>query len=284
MRNDTETRQNGEAAGHVLIRRHGLDISDYDPVYAGRTLERRLAAAGSPTVSRYLDHLDRDRAEAEAFHHSLRIGYSAFFRDPLAFALIERRLLPELLGRNPREGRAGLRVWSAGCAAGQEAWSVAILLDESCDKTSRHPSWRVFATDADEPDLAFAHAGVYSADELGNVPLRHVAGCFSPQGERYAVAENLREHVEFAVYDLLDATTSAPPSSIFGDFDLILCCNVLFYYRTEQQRRIIGKLLGCLSPGGYLVTGETERHLVTDVGGLDEPFPGTPVFRRRKGR
>jgi len=264
----------------AMDRIHGLDISSFDPSFLVRTLERRLQATGCVSAMNYLaERLVKDPLEAEALHRSLHVGYSVFFRDPLTFALLETRVLPDLVEKGRKAGRGGLRVWSAGCAAGQEAWSVAILLDEPAASPDRHSAWRVFGTDLSKPDLALAGAGVYSAAELGNVRLRHLEACFTRQGDAFAVAAPLRERVEFSVYDLLDTASSCPPTSIFGDFDLVLCCNVLLYYRPARQRRILDKLLGCLAPGGYLVTGETERRIAGSAENLREATWPAPVFQ-----
>jgi chemotaxis methyl-accepting protein methylase len=263
-----------------MNRVYGLDISGYEPSFLIRTIERRLQATGCDSAASYLaERLLVDPSEAEVFSRSLRVGYSEFFREPLTFALLERQVLPDLMERGRMTGRTGLRVWSAGCAAGQEVWSVAILLDELLASADRLRAWRVFATDISESDLSLACAGVYPAAALGNVRLRHVDACFTRQGDCHAVAMRIREHVEFAVYDLLDTATVCPPMCIFGDFDLVLCCNVLIYYRPDQRRRIIAKLLGCLAPGGYLVTGEAERRLMAQAGGVLEVAPPAPVFQ-----
>lgn len=287
----TSERQKHCAASQVVLdeiilamdRIYGLDISGYEPSFLGRTLERRLQAAGCVSEENYLaERLVKDRVEAEAFHRALRVGYSGFFRDPLTFALLETQVLPDLVEKGRKTGRGGLRVWSAGCAAGQEAWSAAILLEQLAPSPDRRPAWRVFGTDLYEPDLALARAGVYSAAELGNVRLRHLDACFTRQGHGFAVAARLRERVEFSVYDLLDAASSCPPTSIFGDFDLVLCCNVLIYYRPAQQARILDKLLGCMAPGGYLVTGETERRIAGNTGSIREAISYAPIFQLNK--
>ena len=267
-----------------MDRVHGLDLSGFDPAFLSRTFERRLQATGGISAENYLaERLVKDRLEAEAFFRSLRVGYSLFFRDPLTFALLETQVLPDLVETGRKSGRSSLRVWSAGCSAGQEAWSVAMLLDELAASPERQPAWRVFGTDFYEPDLTLASAGVYAAAELGNVRLRHLDACFTRQGDGFAVVERLRERVEFTRYDLLDTANSCPPASIFGDFDLVLCCNVLFYYRPAQQRRILDKLLGCLAPGGYLVTGETERRIAKNIANLREAMSPAPIFQKRRG-
>lgn len=267
-----------------MDRVHGLDISGFDPSFLIRTLERRLQATGCVSAENYLaERLVKDRLEALAFHRSLFVGYSVFFRGQVTFALLETQVLPDLAEKARKTGRSGLRIWSAGCSAGHEAWSVAMLLDGLAASPDRHSAWRVFGTDLSEPDLVLARAGVYSAAEIGDVRQRHLDTCFIPQGDGFAVAARLRERVEFAVYNLLDTTNSCPPSSIFGDFDLVLCCNVLIYYRPAQQRRILEKLLGCLAPGGYLVTGETERRIANSAANLRESTLPAPIFQKKRG-
>ena len=282
--------RNGNAAGpetpldeitRVMNRVHGLDISGYEASFLARTLERRLTASGCGTPAIYLaERLFSDRSEARALHDALRVGYSAFFRDPLTFALLEQRVLPDIIESAKKIGRKGLRIWSAGCAAGQEAWSIAMLLDEPAVSGNRRPAYRILATDIFEPDLALARAGVYSGAEVGYVRLRHLAACFDRQGDRYAEDAPVRERVEFAAYDLLDTATTCPPTSIFGDFDLVLCCNVMIYYDNRLRRRIRDKLLGSLAPGGYLVTGETERSVAASVRGVVEVVSSAPIFQK----
>ena len=263
-----------------IIRKYDLDISGYDPFFLNRSLERRLQTIQCESPSIYFLILEQNAIEAKTFYHGLRVGYSAFFRDPMTFALLEQRILPELIDQHEKKGHTGLRIWSAGCSSGQEAWSIAILLDEFC-ATKPHLNWRIFATDIDEPDLENARAGIYSANEVGNIRLRHLETAFQKRDAYYVIEQRLRNRIEFSTYDLLDATTSSPPNSIFGDFDLILCCNVLLYYRPEQQRQILAKLMQGLAPSGYFVTGETERQLVSRESHMHEVTPSVPVFRRR---
>ena len=131
-----------------------------------------------------------------------------------------------------------------------------------------------------ELDLVSARTGVYSAAAVGNVRLRHLDGYFSQPGESFGIVPRIRARVDFSLYDLLDASTVCPPTSIYGGFDLVFCSNVLLYYSPETQRRILDKVQRSLSPGGYLVTGETERQIVERAGGFLAAAPPATVFRR----
>ncbi|MCX6873409.1 MAG: protein-glutamate O-methyltransferase CheR [Verrucomicrobia bacterium] len=279
----TPTLSNGQQAAldefiAVMLQRHGFDISVFDESFFEKSLEKRLGALPCRSVADYLEGLSDNSTEAEAFYQSLRIGYSEFFRNPLAFALLEQTKLPRLLDEKKKTGHE-IRIWSAGCATGQEAWSVAIVLDELICVLGKQADYRIFATDLLEADLVVARAGVYNAEALKNVRLRQLDGCFVQQGECYAIADRLRSHVDFTVYDLLDESTACPSASIYGDFDIVLCSNVLLYYRPEVQRLILDKLRRCLAPGGYVVVGESERQIVERTGGFRFVAPPATVFQ-----
>jgi chemotaxis methyl-accepting protein methylase len=234
---------------------HGFDISRYEDAFLRTTISRRLAASGSTTLATYGEYLVNSASEAGRLLRSLRIDHSEFFRNPLTFTVIEQLVLPALVEKNKKSG-GEIRVWSAGCAGGQEAWSLAILLGELAGPVP----YRIFATDLSDPDVA--RAGVYSAEAVGNVRTRHLTRYFSRQGESFSIVPRLRERVDFSAYDLLDSSSASPAASIYGGFDIILCCNVLFYYRPEARQRILDKVSRALSPGGYFVTGEAEKAMV----------------------
>jgi chemotaxis protein methyltransferase CheR len=178
-----------------------------------------------------------------------------------------------------RFGGGEIRIWSAACAAGQEAYSVAILLEDMAAERGKPIPFRIIATDVSDAQLAIARKGVYDDDAVRNVRLRHLRRYFSEQGKAYVIAPGLRDRVDFSSYDLLDERSSSPPASIYGDFDIVLCCNLLFYYRPSVRRLILERVRRGLSPNGYLVTGEAERAIVQDAGGFRAMTPPTAVFR-----
>ena len=251
---------------------HGLDISRYEEAFLRKTIAKRMAATGGGTLAGYVERVAGDRAEAEMFFHSLRINHSEFFRNPLTFAVLGQLVLPGLVEAKKKSG-GEIRIWSAGCASGQEAWSLAILLEELAGPVP----YRIFATDLADPESA--RAGVYSAEAVGNVRTRHLREYFSKQGESFSVGPRLRARVDFSAYDLLDGSSSSPAASIYGGFDLILCCNVLFYYRKEARQLILDKASLALAPGGYFVTGEVERAMVSDRKNFLAVLPPAAVFR-----
>ena len=261
------------------------DLTLYDAGFLTKTLAKRLAATGSGSAAAYLSRLAADPGEAAAFCRGLNITYSEFFRNPLAFALLETLILPGLVREKARTtGRPEIRVWSAGCAGGQEAYSVAILLDELAATQGQAVPHRIFASDIVAAELDAARLGVYGAAALQNVRLRHLRRYFDGHDDAFSISPQLRERVDFARYDLLDARSTCPPASIYGDFDLIFCSNLIFYYRPEVRQAILAKLRCCLAPGGYLVTGEAERAIVEQAGGFAPVAPPAAVFQRTRRR
>ncbi len=265
---------------HVMRRTHGRDISPYDKLFLMKSLEKRLAATGIKTAAAYSSCLAQNSAEAEAFFRSLQITYSEFFRNPLTFALLEQLIIPSIIAEKEKAGRAEVRVWSAGCAAGQEAYSIAILLDDLIAACGNTVSFRIFATDISETDLSLAREGLFDYGVVQNVRMKHLNKYFSVKGESCAIVSALKNRVDFSACDLLDERSVCPPASIYGEFDLIVCCNLLFYYRPDIRKFILNKVYRALSPGGYLATGEAEREIVAKIGGFRAVAPPPAVFQR----
>jgi chemotaxis methyl-accepting protein methylase len=258
---------------------HGKNISRYDESFLLKSLEKRMAETSNPTIADYCRYLSKEEWEAEEFYRSLNITYSEFFRNPLTVAVLEQRVLPRLIDEKQESGTAEIRVWSAGCAAGQEAYSVACLLDELLAARKTSLSYRIFATDISEKCLALARRGVYDAAAVQNVRLKHLKSCFESHNGVYSIAGRIKERIEFSFYDLLDERSTSPPGSIYGDFDLVFCSNLLFYYTPTIQQFILNKVCHSLSYGGYFVTGEAERGIV-EATNLGEIFPMSAVYRK----
>ncbi|MBW7863508.1 MAG: hypothetical protein H3C30_03720 [Candidatus Hydrogenedentes bacterium] len=265
-------------AARVLSEAHGLDVSRFDGTFLAKSLEKRRAAVSMESPREYLGLLAADPAEARLLFQSLRIGHSDFFREPLAMALLETAILPMLV--KDADNSQEIRVWSAGCAEGQEPWSVAILLEELSAACGNPFPYRVIATDIYPEALEKARRGVYDESAVRNLRLRHLDRYFVRQGQSFSVVPALRGHVDFSEYDLLDAHAAGPPAGIFGDFDLVLCCNLLFYYQPGIQKTILDRVRRSLRTGGYLVTGATERGIVEKAGGFRGVAAPAPVYQK----
>ena len=123
-------------------------------------------------------------------------------------------------------------------------------------------NYRIFATDQCEAQIEEARNGTYSVAALNNMNLKRVSQWFTKRGDTYSVKQELKKNIDFSVFDLFSEQFSSPPSSIFGDFDLVICANLLFYYRPEFQKVIVAKTGSSLANNGYLVVGETERDIL----------------------
>jgi len=259
---------------------HHRDISRYDEAFLLKTLAKRLAFGDSTSTSSYVDHLAGSTEEAEHFYSLLHIPYSEFFRNQLSFALLEQWILPTLMSNINKSGQGELRVWSAGCAAGQEIYSIAILLEEMSESAENHVGARLFATDYSNKELALAQQGVYDNAAVRNVRQRHIRKYFNAEDESYKIIGRIKDRVNFSTYDLLDDRSSSPAASVYGDFDLVFCSNLLFYYRPEIRKSILSRIYQSLSPNGFLVTGEAERELVSKQEGFRAVAPPSAIFQK----
>lgn len=260
----------------IMKVRYEKDLTIYDEAFLVKTLRRRMAAINI-NQSDYVLYLQKNRDEAESLVGSFQISYSQFFRNGLTFAVLEQLVLPQLLSHKPENGE--IRVWSAGCSTGQEAYSIAILLEELLISSSKPMRFRIFATDLSSEALDTARTGVYDEDSLSNVRMKYIKRYFSKMGAAYQVVPGLTEKIVFSQYDLLDAHSTNPPDSIYGDFDMIFCCNLLFYYQTPVRRSIVKKLKRSLAEGGFLITGEAESLFMGNDQNLKMLSASAPVFQ-----
>ena len=229
----------------VLTKVHGINVSMFDDPFLIQSIEKRMQETYCDSTINYCGYLEKHRDEAKLLKDSLQVHHSTFFRDPLVCALLERTILPGLIHNRSKANHKEIRIWSAGCAAGQEAYSVAILLEELLSRANKKLKYRIFATDLDEAVLIEAQAGIYPASALSNVSLDRVQTWFDQREGRYLIKPTIKQHVAFSVFDLLGEEQTCPPSSIFGDFDLVFCSNVLIYYKPEYQEQILEKLGHC---------------------------------------
>ncbi len=238
-----------------LFEARGLDLSGYRAGTLQRRVAVRVAAAAGGDREAYLHLLRRDPGEWDRLVDAVTIHVSGFFRDPVVFELLARDVLPELIER--KRASRELRVWSAGCAAGQEPYSVAILLDRALRDERGEWSCLIFATDLVRTSLERARRGVYPRAELEHTRLGVVDAYFTAVAGGYELRPAVREMVRFSPGDIV-SPGAIPPSSVYGSFDLVLCRNVLIYYGAAAQQRALEQLSGSLAPGGYLVLGEAE--------------------------
>jgi chemotaxis protein methyltransferase CheR len=263
----------------ILFHTHGINIVVYDDNFISKSLDKRLILLGNSTFENYCQLLQNSETEALEFINSLNISYSEFFRNPLTYACLAQLVLPALIEKKKKEKQKEIRIWSAACASGQEAYSIAMLCHEMAGNDKFKPQFRIFATDFNSGELEKARKGIYPLSAMDNVTIKRQQYFFSQKGNYYSVVPELKELIDFSVFDLLSDQNSCPPSSIFGNFDLVFCSNLLFYYKPNYRQIIISKATNCLASGGYLVTGEVEREIIAGKN-FSEIFLQSAIFKR----
>jgi chemotaxis methyl-accepting protein methylase len=236
----------------------GIDFSGYSPGMIERRIAKRQTACGCSDLKGYHAYLSTHPEEPEYLLDSLTIKVSRFFRDALTFEYLAARILPSLLSLVESAPSRPLRIWSAGCSTGEEPYSIAMLLHDLLKQQERSPETAIFATDISHLALEKAKEGAYDYDSVQDIKLRFFNDYFTRRGDRFLIRSTIKQQVYFGSYDLLSKTTSSPPESIFGSFDLVLCRNVLIYLNDTQQEEIFHKLHRSLAANGYLILGESE--------------------------
>ena len=222
----------------------GVDLKCYKAPQMQRRLDTYLRRSGHPDWPRLFRAARTSPVELEKLKNYLTINVSSFFRDPHKYRLLETKILPELLAE-----RSILRVWSAGCSRGQEAYSVAMLLSDLC---TPEQSFRISATDIDQEALAWAKAGgPYTPEDIAHVSNARRLRYLDVQGDQFRVRKSLQQHIIFRPQNLLSETMS-------GMFDLIICRNVVIYFEADAKAKIYQKFYKALRPGGILFVGGTE--------------------------
>ena len=249
-----------------------------DPLFLDRSVTRRMQLLGLDNALEYIGYLQADAGEAATLQQLFSNSFSLFFRNSLTFAVLEQLSLPMMLNEMRRTNQHELRFWSAACAAGQEAYSLAILLEELKQSSHNAFNYRIFASDKQESQLQKAKAGLFQAANLVNVSHGRLQRWFQPRGDQWEVDPALRERLVFCHFDLLDPRLNFPEESVFGGFNLIMAANVLFYYDKPPQDLMLHKFRTSLQPSGCLVTGEAER-LILSKAGFTEKYPWSAIFR-----
>ena len=262
-----------------LKQSHGIDISPYENSFLMKSLKDRRSEKSFLTATDYVDLLKTDDKEAHLFLESLHIGFSEFFRNPLTFAFLEEFILPQMWAEKKRNGENQIRAWSAACASGQEPYSLAILFDEMVEMQKQTPEIRIFATDNNPEALLRAQNGIYHLSSLNKVSFKRIRNYFTPSDDSYEIRPNVKKYVDFSYFDLLSDQRACPTPSIYGNFDLVFCSNMLFYFKAESRKAIIEKISKTMAHGAFLVTGETERDIFLKCN-FKEVFVNSAIFKK----
>lgn len=250
----------------------GIDFSHYKPNTVGRRIQRRLSMVGVRTLDEYATKLADDSDELNALYKDLLIGVTRFFRDGEAFEKLESDVFPELV-QGAADGEE-IRIWVAGCATGEEAYSLAMILHEQLEEAGQPINVKIFATDVHRASLDIAGAGIYGEEALSKVAPKRLKRYFDKKPDGYHVVPELRQMVVFATHNVI---CDAP----FTKLDLITCRNLLIYFQPAAQRKALSLFHFGLKTKGWLFLGPSESPgELNDE--LDVVDPHWKLFRKRR--
>lgn len=236
----------------ILLRNQtGHDFSQYKQSTIHRRIKRRMAVQQIETIEKYVNYLQKMPVEVDTLFHELLISVTSFFRDKEAFKAIEEQVIPKLFNNKPAGSL--IRVWVPGCSTGEEAYSLAILLQEHRETLKKGYKVQIFCTDVDRKAVVTARAGVYPASISADISPERLARFFSAESDQktYRINKAIRDMLIFSEQDV----TRDPP---FSKIDLISCRNLLIYMSGALQKKIISLFYYSLKPGGFLFLGTSE--------------------------
>jgi chemotaxis protein methyltransferase CheR len=243
----------------LLSKRSGIDFGRHRELLLENRLRRRMAEAGARSLYEYYRMVTAGEGELQALVDEVSIQETSFFRNPPQFELLGSVVLPERVSLRLRDGHRRLRLWSAGCSTGQEAYSLAIVLLETVVLPE---TWevRVLGTDLSARALGQAVRGAYDPRQVDGLAEARLRGFFERKHGGYVARDWVRQGVEFLKGSVLDE----PP---LLDCDVVFCRNVMIYFDRDRQRQLVSQLARAVAPGGYLFLGHTES-----LAGLTDAF------------
>jgi two-component system, chemotaxis family, CheB/CheR fusion protein len=249
----------------------GHDFTNYKRPTLLRRIERRINVRELPGLNEYASYLVQNPEETTALLKDLLISVTNFFRDKKAFDAIESEVLPGLI--KAKTSKDQLRIWVAGCATGEEAYSLAILCAEQAMKLIDAPQIQIFATDIDEGAIRQGRDGLYSINDAADVSSERLRKFFNKEGEMYRIKREIREMILFANHNFI----KDPP---FSNLDLVACRNVLIYLNASAQERVLGTFHFALKSSAFLFLGSSES--TDNANDLYSPYLREHhIFRKR---
>ncbi len=236
----------------------GLDFSGYRTAMLNRRIRKRVLATNLTNQNEYKNYLEQNNSELDMLIDVLTINVSRFFRDTFSFEYFASAVLPKLIIEKNNSKDGSLRIWSAGCASGEEPYSIAILIKEIFKNEKLKLNTAIFATDVDKNVLKFANEGVYSSESIENIRHSLLDKYFLTIGKVFKLTSSIKKMVQFSEFDMINKKSIVPPECIYGDFDIVLCRNLLIYFESDFQEVIFNKLYQSLNINGVLFLGDTE--------------------------
>jgi two-component system, chemotaxis family, CheB/CheR fusion protein len=249
---DDKNKTNLEKIVILLRTQTGHDFSLYKNPTMYRRIERRMVIQQIDKIANYVCFLQENPKELEILFKELLIGVTNFFRDAVVWEKLKNQVLPDLFNELPN-GHV-LRVWITGCSTGEEAYSFAIVFKEACEKLkqSKNLTLQIFATDINSDAIKIARSGVFSSNIVADVSSERINKFFTKKEDKYWVNTSIREMLVFAPHDVI----KDPP---FTKLDFLLCRNLLIYFESKLQKKLMNLFYYCLNTGGLMLLGTSEN-------------------------
>ncbi|SNQ62830.1 CheR family methyltransferase [Candidatus Methanoperedens nitratireducens] len=236
-----------------IFEERGMDFREYKRASLKRRIQKRLEANNLTSYAEYIKLMDSSPDEYAKLFDTLLINVTEFFRDPEAFEVLEKEVIPQIISRKKKGD--SIRIWSAGCASGEEPYSMGILLAEKLGESIYDYEIRIYATDIDENALIEARSGIYNESKLKNIKKEFIGKYFTRENGSYRISKIIRQRVIFGRQNL---TKDAPISHL----DLIVCRNVLIYFNHDLQNKLMMRFHYALDRDGYIFFGKSESMLM----------------------
>lgn len=251
-----ETRQtyrgNVDRLTAKVLEERGLDLGQYRQQYLERRIAARLRSLNLHSYRQYAEYLDAHAEEYAKLIDTLTINVTEFYRDAPVFDMFRKTIVPSMIEQKLRSRQRMLRAWSAGCATGEEPYSIAMSFLDGLGAHAADFLLTVIATDLDDSAIAKAKAAVYPLERLKPIPKTHQVKYLNMHGDSFSIKPEVARHVRFRHFNLF----SDKPISVV---DVIFCRNVFIYFSREQQEKVLDMFWGALAKGGYLVLGRSEK-------------------------
>jgi len=239
-----------ETIFQLLQKASGIDFKEYKPTTILRRIERRMQVCRVATLKEYYALLEKDTDELATLRQDFLISVTSFFRDSENFKTLEELAITEIV-KNKRGTNNAIRIWSAGCSTGEEAYTLAILFLEEFERQKFWPLLKIFATDVNQQNIDFAAIGSYSQSVAAEISPQRLERFFDIRGEKFSVKNEVRQCIVFARHNLL----TDPP---FTKMDLVVCRNTLIYFKNSVQEQALYRLQYAVNPDSYLFLGSSE--------------------------
>ena len=236
----------------VIEHYSGVDFTMYKPNTVRRRIEHRMGLKQIYNIDQYTRYLEKTEDEVKRLYREMLIGVTRFFRDKTVFEQIENVVVPDLFETAIEKGQSTIRCWVAGCSSGEEAYSLAMLFHEEQRRRNQHIEIKIFATDIDPDAIIAASSGLYSGSVVADLNPERLSQYFIRKDDHYQISRELRQMIIFAPHNILKDIP-------FSKVDLITCRNLLIYFASTTQQKVLHNFTYALKPGGYLVLGSSEH-------------------------